>query len=150
MKVIERAKRQIVEERTKKKIGTGREVAEVKVAKGKKDARVLQNIPHVPTLRMPPDILTVAGHGPATLRTTTEIVSGIKKKIKKETGSVKETGIGTDGETTDTERETETPKEEMNVGEIEMKILGNQAVEKGGVQKGAEKAVTEEIERKRW
>ncbi len=47
------------------------------------------------------------------------------------------------------ESETETPEEEMNEGEIGMKISGGQAAERETVQRGAEEAVTGETERKR-
>lgn len=146
---METAKRRIVEERTKTTIGTPREVAEVIVANRKRDIPVLRNTPLAPTLKMPPTILTAVGHGPATLRTATKIMIELERGRKKETGTTKETGIGTDGEMTDTERETETPQEGMNEGEKETKIVGGQAVEKDEVEKEAE-AVTEEIEGTKW
>lgn len=141
---VERAKRRIVKERTKTRKGRGREVAEAIVAKEIKRITVLWNNPLAPTPKMPPIILATAGHGPATLRTITKIVTGLERGRRTGTGTMKETGIGTDGEMTDTERETETPKKGMHEGEIEMKIPEGQAAEKD--EEGAEEAVTGEIE----
>lgn len=116
------------------------------VPRGKRDAGALQNIPPAPTPRMRHDTHTVGDPGPATLRITTKIETEIKKGRESEKGTMKETGIGTGGEMTGIESETETP-EEMNEGEIGMKISGGQAAEREAAQRGAEEAGTE---RKRW
>lgn len=120
------------------------------VTRGKRDAGALQNIPPAPTPRTPHDTHTVADPGPVTLRIATKIETEIKRGRESERGTMKETGIGTGGEMTGIESETETPEEEMNEGEIGMKISGGQAAEREAVQRGAEEAVTGETERKRW
>lgn len=115
------------------------------ITRGKRDAGALQNIPPAPTPRTRHDTHTVRDPGPTTLRIATKIETEIKRGRESE----KETGIGTGGEMTGIESATETPEEEMNEGEIGMKISGGQAAERETVQRGAEEAVTGETERKR-
>lgn len=138
-----------VKKRTKTRIGREGEVAEAEVARGKRDAGALQNILPARTPRMPPDNHTVADLGPAPRRTATKIETEKKKERGSEKGTMKETGKGTGGETTGKESETETPEEEMDEGEIGMRITGGQAAEREAVQRGAEEAVTGETERKK-
>lgn len=153
MKGKEKAKRgtmkREVKKRIKAKIGREGEAAEAIVARGKRDAGALQNLLPAPTPRMPPDTHTVADLGPAPRRTATKIETEIKKGRESEKGTMKETGIKTGGETTGIESETETPEEEMDEGEIGMRITGGQAAEREAVQRGAEEAVTGETERKK-
>lgn len=132
-----------VKKRSKTRIGN-KEVVEVIVAGGKRDAGALQNIPPAPTHRMPPDTTRIAADlGPATQKTGTKI----KRGRESEKGTMQETGIGTVGEMTGIERETENPEEEMKEGEIERKILGGPIAERESIQEEAE---TGETERKKW
>lgn len=143
MKGKEKAKRwtmkKEVKKRTKARIGREGEVAEVEVARGKRDAGALQNILPARTPRMPPDNHTVVDLGPAPRRTATKIETGKKKERGSEKGTMKETEKGTGGETTGIESETETPEEEMDEGDIGMRITGGQAAEREAVQRGAER-----------
>lgn len=157
MKGKEKAKRgtmkREVKKRIKARIGREAEAAEAIVARGKRDAGAPQILLPAPTPRMPPDTHTVADLGPAPRRTATKIETEIKKGRESEKGTMKETGIETGiktgGETTGIESETETPEEEMEEGEIGMRITGGQAAEREAVQRGAEEAVTGETERKK-
>lgn len=137
-----------LKKRIKARIGREGEAAKAIVARGRRGAGALQNLLPAPTPRMPPDMHTVADLGPAPRRTATKIETEIKKGREREKGTMKETGIRTGGEMTGTESETETPEEEMDEGEIGMRITGGQAAEREAVRRGAEKAVTGETERK--
>ncbi len=77
---------------------------------------------------------TVGDPGPTTLRIATKIETEIKRGRESEKGTMKETGIGTGCEMTGIESERETPEEEMNEGEIGMKISGGQAAEREAAQ----------------